>query len=87
MAKVIENFDYEIKDKDGDIIHVSAKIEEDGGLFHWSVSHHTKPQDFDGTGVYWPSSTESRLTTAKSSIRSYIKMMQQSKVVIPNDNY
>ncbi|WP_042369612.1 hypothetical protein [Bacteroides neonati] len=87
MAKIIENFDYEIEDKHGDMIHVSARIEKDGGLYYWSVSHLTKMQDNENIRLYYASKTASTIGEAERLLNSYIKTMRRSKVVEPNEYY
>lgn len=87
MSKTIENFTYEIEDKYGKMVHVSARIEKEGSYYYWYTSHLTKPQDADGIGIYHPSNTESTLATAKAFLEAYINMMKRSKVVVSNSYY
>lgn len=87
MTKVLNNFTFEVEDKYGNIINVSARIEKEGGCYCWYTSHLTKPQDADGIGFYRPSNQESSLVAAKGFLESYICMMRRSKVMALNEYY
>jgi len=87
MPNVIEEFTFEVKDKYGNVVIVSAKVEKEGHLYYWYTSYLTKPQDSDSIGLYHPSNTESTFEGAKKWLNSYIDMMKRSKVVVLNTNY
>lgn len=87
MAKIIESFNYEIENKHGDIVHVSARIEKAGSLYYWYTSHLTKPQDAEKVGIYRPSNAEPSLSEAKSYLESYINMMKRTKVLVLNEYF
>ena len=87
MAKTIKRFTYAVKDKYDNMVTVYARIEKEGGLYYWYISHLTKPQDADGIGIYNPSNVESNLDTAEAFLKVYISMMKDSKVIVPNNHY
>lgn len=87
MTKILKNFTFEIEDKYGNTINVSARIEKEGGLYYWYTSHLTKPQDCDGIGLYRASNTASTIGEAEMWLNSYISTMRSSKVVEPDKYY
>lgn len=83
----VHEYTYNIPDKYGNTVRVSAKIKKENGYYCWYTSHLTKPQDAKGIGLYRPSNTESTLAEAKAFLTAYINTMKHSKVIEPNEYY
>lgn len=84
---LVKKYSFEIQDKYGDNTTVYGKIEKEKNLFYWNTSHLTKPQDSPQCAFYHPSRCESDFSSAEHFLKSYIKMMDRSKVIQVNDNY
>lgn len=87
MANILETFTYEVEDKEGRIVKVSAKIEKENEYYYWDVNYLTKPRDLPAIGYYFAMKTASSISEARREIDSYIKMMKRSKVLKYNENY
>lgn len=84
MAKIttIKTFDFKVKNEDGSLTTVYGKIEKDGKLYYWDVSHHFKPSP--AVGYYQPSKTASSISDAESSLVSYVKSFTTDFIYNPN---
>jgi hypothetical protein len=81
--KVLKLFEWSKENTNGEIVNVKGRIETDGKLFYWIVSHLFRPTPM--ANYYNPSNTASTFSSAKNSLMAYVKSFTTD--FVPNDNY
>lgn len=84
MAKIttVKTFEFKVKNEDGVLTTIYGKIEKEGKLYYWDVSHHFKPSP--AAGYYYPSKTASSISEAEMWLKSYINTFTTDFIYNPN---